>query len=216
MERASFSSSDASTSPASGTSERPSTSTGTDGPAFFTFSPRSLIIARTLPKVVPAMMESPIRSVPFCTRTVATGPRPLSSCASMMTPRASRFGFALSSLTSATRRTISRRSFMPCFCFAETGTMMVSPPQSSGMSSCSDSSCFTCSGFAPGLSILLIATMMGTPADLAWLMASTVCGMTPSSAATTRIAMSVTCAPRARMAVNASWPGVSRKTIFFP
>ena len=34
-----------------------------------------------------------------------------------------------------------------------------------------------------------------------------VCGMTPSSAATTMTAMSATCAPRARMAVNASWPG---------
>ena len=42
-------------------------------------------------------------------------------------------------------------------------------------------------------------------------MASTVCGMTPSSAATTSTTMSVTLAPRARMAVNASWPGVSRK-----
>ena len=42
---------------------------------------------------------------------------------------------------------------------------------------------------------------------------SIVCGITPSSAATTRIAMSVTWAPRARMAVNASWPGVSMKVI---
>src|SRR6201991_2860427 len=47
----------------------------------------------------------------------------------------------------------------------------------------------------------------------AWLSASTVCGMMPSSAATTRIAMSVTWAPRARMAVNASWPGVSMKVM---
>ena len=44
-------------------------------------------------------------------------------------------------------------------------------------------------------------------------MDSTVCGMTPSSAATTKTAMSVTFAPRARSAVNASWPGVSRKVI---
>jgi hypothetical protein len=44
-------------------------------------------------------------------------------------------------------------------------------------------------------------------------MASLVCGITPSSAATTRMTMSVACAPRARMAVNASWPGVSRKEI---
>ena len=36
------------------------------------------------------------------------------------------------------------------------------------------------------------------------LIASIVCGMTPSSAATTRIATSVTFAPRARIAVNAS------------
>jgi len=35
-------------------------------------------------------------------------------------------------------------------------------------------------------------------------MLSTVCGITPSSAATTSTATSVTFAPRARMAVNAS------------
>jgi hypothetical protein len=51
---------------------------------------------------------------------------------------------------------------------------------------------------------LLIATTIGTSAALAWLIASAVCGLTPSSAATTRIATSVTCAPRARIAVNAS------------
>jgi len=44
-------------------------------------------------------------------------------------------------------------------------------------------------------------------------MASSVCGMTPSSAATTSTTMSVTLAPRARIAVNASWPGVSTKAI---
>ena len=57
---------------------------------------------------------------------------------------------------------------------------------------------------------------METPAALAWLMASSVCGMTPSSAATTMTAMSVTLAPRARILVNASWPGVSRKVIGLP
>ena len=40
--------------------------------------------------------------------------------------------------------------------------------------------------------------------------------MTPSSAATTSTAMSVTFAPRARIAVNASWPGVSRNVILRP
>ena len=40
--------------------------------------------------------------------------------------------------------------------------------------------------------------------------------MTPSSAATTSTATSVTLAPRARMAVNASWPGVSRNVTLRP
>ncbi len=66
-------------------------------------------------------------------------------------------------------------------------------------------------GLAAGLSILLIATMIGTSAARAWLMASTVCGMTPSSAATTSTTMSVALAPRARIEVKASWPGVSMK-----
>ncbi len=74
-------------------------------------------------------------------------------------------------------------------------------------------SCFTRSGFASGLSILLSATTIGTFAALAWWIASVVCGITPSSAATTSTTMSVSLAPRARIAVNASWPGVSRNVI---
>jgi hypothetical protein len=42
-------------------------------------------------------------------------------------------------------------------------------------------------------------------------MASIVCGMMPSSAATISTTMSVTWAPRARILVNAAWPGVSMK-----
>ncbi|MNW08791.1 hypothetical protein D3C71_2056400 [compost metagenome] len=79
--------------------------------------------------------------------------------------------------------------------------------------SCCRSSVRTFWALADGLSILLIATMIGTPAALAWLMDSIVCGITLSSAATTRMAMSVAWAPRARMAVNAAWPGVSMKVI---
>ena len=60
------------------------------------------------------------------------------------------------------------------------------------------------------------ATMIGTSAALACAMASSVWGMTPSSAATTRTTMSVTLAPRARIAVNASWPGVSTKVMGWP
>ena len=91
---------------------------------------------------------------------------------------------------------------MPCF--ADTSTNIVSPPNSSATSPYSVSWARTFIGSAPSLSTLLTATTIGTPAACAWLSASIVCGFTPSSAATTRIEMSVTCAPRARMAVNAS------------
>ena len=60
------------------------------------------------------------------------------------------------------------------------------------------------SGLAVSRSILLIAITIGTSAAREWLMASIVCGITASSAATTTMTRSVTWAPRARMAVNAS------------
>ena len=93
---------------------------------------------------------------------------------------------------------------MPLPVLAETSTNIVSPPHSSGTTPCPERSCLTRSGFASGLSILLSATTIGTLAALAWCIASIVCGITPSSAATTRITMSVSLAPRARIAVNAS------------
>ncbi len=74
----------------------------------------------------------------------------------------------------------------------------------------------TLSGLAFSLSILFTATTMGILAAFAWLMDSMVWGMMPSSAATIKMAMSVTMAPRARMEVNASWPGVSRKVMGLP
>ena len=77
-------------------------------------------------------------------------------------------------------------------------------------------SVFILSGSAPGLSILLSAKIIGTPAACAWLIASIVCGIILSSQAMTIIAKSVILAPLARIAVKASCPGVSRKVIFFP
>ncbi len=87
---------------------------------------------------------------------------------------------------------------------AETSTKTVSPPHSSGVSPSSESCWRTRVGSASGRSILLTATSTGTFAALAWSSASTVWGWTPSSAATTRMATSVTWAPRARICVNAS------------
>ena len=203
-------------SPPTGTSSRPVISTGTEGPASVTLSPLSFVITLTRPTQVPAMIVSPLWSVPFWTSTVAIGPLPLSSLASITVPFAALSGLALSSFISATRVTISRRSSRPSFVFAETGIHGVSPPHSSGISSYSVSCCLTFSGFAPTLSILLMATITDTPAAFAWWIASTVCGMIPSSAATTRIAISVTWAPLARIVVNASCPGVSRNVTGLP
>ena len=92
----------------------------------------------------------------------------------------------------------------------------MSPPQSAGV----EALLGQLAAHAVGVRALLVDLVdrdhTGTPAAFAWSIASTVCGITPSSAATTITAMSVTLAPRARMAVNASWPGVSRNVIVCP
>ncbi len=111
---------------------------------------------------------------------------------------------------------VSSSSSMLRFFFADTSTNIFCPPHSSGIIECSVSSCLTLSGLAPGLSILLTATTIGTSAAFAWFIASIVCGITPSSAATTRTTTSVILAPLARIAVNASCPGVSINVICLP
>ena len=55
----------------------------------------------------------------------------------------------------------------------------------------------------------MIATTIETPAALAWFMASSVCGLIPSLAATTNTTMSVVLAPLALIEENAACPGVS-------
>src|SRR5256714_1411796 len=144
-------------SPASGTPCRPSTSTGVEGGASLTTRPRSSNIARTLPNTDPQMKKSPEFSVPFCTRIVATGPRPLSTRDSSTVPVAGASGLALSSRKSATNKIVSSNFSMPCFFFAETSTNSVSPPHSAGIRLASVSCLFTRSSCASGLSILFIA-----------------------------------------------------------
>ena len=80
--------------------------------------------------------------------------------------------------------------------------------------SCCSNSVLTFWGLASGLSHLLTATIIGHDAALACFIASTVCGLIPSSAATTKITISVTLAPLALISVKASCPGVSIKYIF--
>ena len=192
------------TSPTPGTLLKPRTSTGVEGVAFFTRLPASLNMALTRPQFSPTTMISPTFKVPELTNTVKRAPRVRSISASITVPSAGLFGSALRSSNSATTIRFSSKSEIPFFSLAETGTLTVSPPQSSTTRPTSANCCFTRSGLAPGLSILLMATTIGTPAARAWSIASRVCGITPSSAATTRTVISVTCAPRARMAVKAS------------
>ena len=150
-------------------------------------------MARTRPNASPTTMESPGRSVPRCTNTVATGPRPRSRFASIATPCASCTGLARRSRpASAVSKIESINSVMFRFDFADTSTKIVSPPYSSGTRPYSVNWPRTLVGSDPSLSILLTATTIGTPAAWAWLRASIVCGLTPSSAATTKTAMSVT------------------------
>ena len=198
-------------SPAPGVPVRPSTSTGCDGPALAAWRPWSSSMVRTRPWCSPAMTTSPRRRVPFCTSMVETGPRPRSKRDSTTTPRAGASGIALSSRISACSSTASSKVGMPSPVTAETSANRASPPHSSAMTWFAANSLVTCFASAPSRSILLMATTMGTSAAWACWMASTVCGLTPSSAATTKITMSVTRAPLARMAVKAAWPGVSMK-----
>ena len=159
-------------------------STGVEGPPALRGSPRKSRMARTLPLASPATMASPTRMVPRLMRMVATTPRPGSTLDSMTNPLAGASGLALRSATSATRRSMSRK-------FVEADALL-------GAGLDEDVVSAPLLGHDAVLGELLLeldvgvrlvdlvdATTMGTPAALAWSMASTVCGMTPSSAATT-------------------------------
>ena len=63
---------------------------------------------------------------------------------------------------------------------------------------------------------MFIATTIGTFAALACLIDSTVWGLTPSSAATTKTTTSVNFDPLALISVNAAWPGVSINVNLLP
>ena len=100
---------------------------------------------------------------------------------------------------------------MPSPFRADIGFICIFPPQSSGVKSLLAKSPLTFSISAPSKSTLFIATTIETPAALAWLIASSVCGLIPSFAATTKTTISVVFAPLARIDEKAAWPGVSIK-----
>ena len=103
--------------------------------------------------------------MPFCIRTVATGPLPLSSDDSITVPIAGPVGDAFNSRISACNDIASSRSSTPCPVCADIFTQIVSPPHSSGTILCCDRSPITLSGSAFSLSILFTATIIGTFAD---------------------------------------------------
>ena len=70
-------------SPAFGAPDKPSTTTGMDGPAASTGCPASSNSARTRPNSWPMSSGSPNFNVPRSTSTVATAPRPFSRLDSM-------------------------------------------------------------------------------------------------------------------------------------
>mmetsp|Transcript_12734 Transcript_12734/g.51151 ORF Transcript_12734/g.51151 Transcript_12734/m.51151 type:complete len:368 (+) Transcript_12734:584-1687(+) len=195
---------------------QPTTRHAVEGPASSTGAPVSSKRARTRPNATPAANGSPTLRRPRRTKVVATTPKPFSTCASTTVPdaRIDASALALRSKTSAWRSTFSRRSSMPSPVLAETRANMVSPPNSSGTKSYDMSSDSTRPTSAPSTSILLTATTTGTRAAFAHAIESTVCALTPSSAATTRMTRSVQFAPRDRISLNAACPGVSRNVIF--
>jgi HPr kinase/phosphorylase len=151
-------------SPALGVFDKPSTTAGSDGPADLIELPDSSNMLRIRPYSSPAIIISPCFKVPACTTKVATAPRPFSRLDSMTIPWAGPSWTALRSITSACSRIASSRLSIPSPFSAETFTNWCSPPQSSGMTSCCDSSFFTRSGSAFSRSILFTATTIGTSA----------------------------------------------------
>jgi len=91
-------------------------------------------MARTRPNAPPATIASPTFKVPRCTKTVATGPRPLSKLASIATPRAIPSATARKSIAaSAVSKMASINSSIPLPESAETLTNIVCPPYSSAI-----------------------------------------------------------------------------------
>ena len=80
----------------------------------------------------------------------------------------------------------------------------MSPPNSSTINSCSNNWFLTFFVSTPGKSHLFTATIIGTPAAFECCMASIVCGLIPSLAATTRITISVIFEPLALISVKAA------------
>ena len=162
------------------------------------------------------MIIFPTCSVPVRTIILAITHCLASLYESKTTQTALRFGLYLSSSISACNNIFSNNLSIHSPVFEETPITGTSPPHSSGVSHWAAISAIIWSLLCPGLSIFVIAIMIGTQAAFAWLIDSIVWGITESSAATTITAIFVSLAHLALSDVNNSCPGVSMKVIFFP
>ena len=163
------------------------------------------------------MKSSPTLSVPLCTSTVATGPLPASSCASTTVPVARLFGFALRSSSSACSRICSSSSstFVPFF--AEISVLRRRAAELLEHDAVLQQILLDLHRVRLRQVDLVDrddhrhAGVLGVRDRFDRLRHDGVVGRHDEDRRS-----SVTCAPRARMAVNASWPGVSRKVIILP
>ncbi len=153
--------------------------------------------------------------IPFSIKTVDVGPFCESIYDSITTPSPVSISDFNSSI-SATNKIISNNSVIPFPVKADISTDGIVPPYDSTIIFSLNNCCFTISGSAPGLSILLRATIVEMFAFLICSIASLVCFFTPSTASITKTAISAKFDPLALIAENDSCPGVSIKVILRP
>ena len=179
--------------PRSGTWLQPRTRRAWTGRRRSTGWPFSSCIARIFGSTpCPRSARRPRRACPSARARVATGPRPRSRCASRTVPRAGPSGSPFSSARSATTRIVSSSVSRLSFALRrDVDELVVAAPLGRDHAVLGELGADPV-GLASSLSILLTATTIGTSAALAWSSASSVCGITPSSAATTSTTMSVT------------------------
>ena len=152
--------------------------------------------------------SSPTDRTPSTSVPVNTVPNPLMVKARSMGSRArprSTLSFAPARMPSRAASSSSR----PCRVTAETGTMRA--PDSTDFSSVETTSDVTiCCQSASTRSIFVSATNPdGTSSRSMICRCSSVCGRTPSSAATTRITASSPCTPASMLRMKRAWPGTS-------
>ncbi len=198
-----------------GTSSNHITCTGSQPWTCLTTFQVQSFISLIFPYTSYATTESFLFNVQVTNNNVAIVHILLSFVHSRITHTPGTSGLYFNSNISACKSTYSNNSSTHSQVIDDNQTKGVFHPQSSGIRLCSETWDFTKSIFAFGLSIFVIATIILTQASLAWFIASTVCGLTQSSAATTIIAISVIFAHLALIAVKSSCQGVSIKVIFF-